>query len=88
MLLSETRAVFQNYVFQTDDVEAQLSACIDGLGIPHLPDWVVYDKVAAGEVNTLPIDLRPSTTTATIFVLRNQAPISGWLGVTPWVRKF
>jgi DNA-binding transcriptional LysR family regulator len=76
MLLGETRAIFQKYVFQTDDLEAQLDACIDGLGIAHLPDWVVYDKVASGEVNTLPIDLGPSTTTATIFILRNQGPIS------------
>jgi len=36
--------------FRSDDTEALLAAALDGLGIVHLADWLVGDKIASGKL--------------------------------------
>ena len=52
----------------TDDLQAQFDACVVGLGIAHIPNWVVTDKLRSGELISLLPEKKP--TTAVIYLLR------------------
>jgi DNA-binding transcriptional LysR family regulator len=73
-LLGESRATLQSYVLQTDDLEVQVDACVAGLGIVHIPDWAIYDRVMTGEVKMLSLLSETSSKAAGMYLLRNPGP--------------
>ncbi len=49
-LLPSKRSLHAAQVLTTDDLQAQSDACASGIGIAHLPTWVVADRVRSGEL--------------------------------------
>ena len=67
-LLRDNRQLDKARVLATDDLQAQADACVAGLGIAHIPNWVVTDKLRSGElIALLPVE-KPIT--AVIYLLR------------------
>ncbi len=49
-LMPSKRSLNAAQVFATDDLQAQSDACASGIGIAHLPTWVVDDRLRSGEL--------------------------------------
>jgi DNA-binding transcriptional LysR family regulator len=73
-LLGESREMLKAYVLQTDDLQLQADACAAGLGIAHLPDWVLYDHVERGAVTLLALQTSAAAASTGIYLLRNGGP--------------
>ena len=75
-LLSANRSLDAARVLATDDLQAQSDACTSGIGITHLPSWVVSERLLSGELVALLPKMKPVS--APIFLLRahGSAPAS------------
>ena len=59
--------------FRSNDVDSLLEAAVAGLGVAHLASWLVYKKVAAGElVNLFPASVALAASLAA--TAKSQAP--------------
>jgi len=67
-LLSAKRSLDAAPVLATDDLQAQSDACASGLGMAHLPTWVVSERLQLGELIALFPKVKPIS--APIFLLR------------------
>jgi DNA-binding transcriptional LysR family regulator len=75
-LFPANRSLDAARVLTTDDLQAQSDACTSGIGIAHLPNWVVSERLLSGELVTLLPKMKPIS--APIFLLRahGSAPAS------------
>jgi DNA-binding transcriptional LysR family regulator len=70
------RAARQGCVLQTDDLQVQVEACADGLGIVGLPDWVLYDRAQKGDLTLFSLQPKLQASTTAIYLLQNPGPMT------------
>ncbi len=67
-LLPRNHSLGAARILTTDDLQAQADACVSGLGIAHLPSWIVGERLQAGELVELLPKRKPVS--APTFLLR------------------
>jgi DNA-binding transcriptional LysR family regulator len=70
-LLGEGRAVTRQRVLQTDDLEAQAEACVEGVGLLFIPSWAVKGRISTGALIKVKISLIEERSKAEVHLLRN-----------------
>ncbi len=66
-LMSAKRSLDAARVLTTDDLQAQADACAAGVGLAHLPNWTVSERLQSGELVALFQKTKPIS--APIFLL-------------------
>ncbi len=71
ILLGEARAIQRQIVLQTDDLEAQIEACAQGVGLAFLPRWTSRDLLRTGELVSIAVEGLDQQSNADVHLLRN-----------------
>ena len=81
---TEESSIRLDWVFRTNLIYALRDAAVAGIGVAHLPDWLVAREIEAGELRLLLADYRSEPLTVSAVFrreLRNSARVRALLAV-------